>query len=105
MLSLKVIQRDGTEQAIEGEVGHSVMEIVRDANIDEMLAICGGCRSCATCHVYVHPDFVGKISPMEEDEDELLDSSDHRRENSRLSCQLVFSEALDGLTVTIAPDD
>ncbi|EQB31291.1 2Fe-2S iron-sulfur cluster-binding protein [Sphingobium ummariense] len=105
MAKLIVVNRAGEEQAVEGDNGLSVMEIIRDNGFDELLALCGGCCSCATCHVYVDPAFAGALSPMSEDENDLLDSSDQRNETSRLSCQLVFSDALDGLRVTIAPED
>lgn len=105
MAKLIVVTRDGTEQAVEAQDGLSVMEVIRDAGFDELLALCGGCCSCATCHVHVDPAFADKLPPMSEDENDLLDSSDHRNETSRLSCQIEFSEALDGLRVTIADED
>ena len=105
MPKLIVTTRDGAVQELNGETGLSVMEIIRDGGVDELLALCGGCCSCATCHVYVDPEFADKIAPMGEDEDDLLDSSDHRTPQSRLSCQVPFSAALDGLKVTIAAED
>ena len=105
MPQLIVITRDGTEHPIEGEAGLSVMEIIRDAGFDELLALCGGCCSCATCHVKIDPAFADKVPAMSEDENDLLDSSDHRDAESRLSCQLPFDDSLDGLRVTIAPED
>jgi ferredoxin, 2Fe-2S len=105
MAKLIVIDRAGSEHEIEGQDGLSVMEIIRDAGFDELLALCGGCCSCATCHVHLDPAFADKVNPMGEDENDLLDSSDHRDERSRLSCQVPFSEALDGLKVTIAQED
>lgn len=105
MPKLIVVTREGEESTFEGEAGLSVMEIIRDNGVDELLALCGGCCSCATCHVHVDPDFAGQLPLMSEDENDLLDSSDHRNATSRLSCQIPFSEALDGLRVTIAPED
>jgi 2Fe-2S ferredoxin len=105
MPKLIVVTREGEESTIEAEAGLSVMEVIRDAGIDELLALCGGCCSCATCHVHVDPDFLGKLPAMSEDENDLLDSSDHRNETSRLSCQVPLSADLDGLRVTIAPED
>ena len=105
MAKLIVVNRSGEEQEVEGSDGLSVMEIIRDAGFDELLALCGGCCSCATCHVYVDPSFADKLPAVSEDENDLLDSSDHRNETSRLSCQLVFGDALDGLKVQIAPED
>ncbi len=105
MAKLIVTTRDGTEHEVEGQAGLSVMEIIRDAGFDELLALCGGCCSCATCHVHVDPAFAGKVEPMGEDENDLLESSNHRNDQSRLSCQIPFSDALDGLKVTIAQED
>ncbi|QDK35686.1 MULTISPECIES: 2Fe-2S iron-sulfur cluster-binding protein [Sphingomonadaceae] len=105
MPSILVTQRDGSESRIEAQSGLSVMEALRDGGVDELLALCGGCCSCATCHVYVDADFIDRLPPMEEDENDLLDSSDHRIDRSRLSCQLPFGDDLDGLRITIAPED
>lgn len=105
MPKLIVVNRDGSEQVVEGDNGLSVMEVIRDNGFDELLALCGGCCSCATCHVYVDPAFADMLPAISEDENDLLDSSDHRNETSRLSCQVVMSDAVDGLRVTIAPED
>jgi len=105
MPHLTVVQRDGTRTEFDAPNGHSVMEAIRDQGIDELLAICGGCCSCATCHVYVDEAFFDKLPGLKGDEDDLLDSSDHRQGTSRLSCQLLIGPELDGLTVTIAPED
>ena len=103
MAEIIVTTREGQEIALAAKPGMSVMEIIRDGGIDELLALCGGCCSCATCHVYVADGFdVGKAGA---DEDDLLDSSDHKTPASRLSCQIAFTAALDGLKVTIAPED
>lgn len=105
MPTLIVVNRQGVELAVEGEAGLSVMEVIRDNGFDELLALCGGCCSCATCHVHVDEDFKDKLPEMSRDEDDLLDSSDTRDENSRLSCQITFGDDLDGLRVTIADED
>ncbi len=105
MASLIVVSRDGTEKEIEAKAGLSVMEIIRDAGFDELLALCGGCCSCATCHVHVDAADLGKLPAMSEDENDLLDSSDHRDDQSRLSCQITMTDALDGLKVRIADED
>ena len=105
MPTLIVTTRDGQERVVNGEAGLSVMEVIRDNGFDELLALCGGCCSCATCHVHVDPDFAAKLAPMSEDENDLLDSSSDRNETSRLSCQLQFTTELDGLRVTIAAED
>ena len=105
MPQLVVTTREGEEKTIDAEIGHNVMETIRDAGFDELLALCGGCCSCATCHVYVDPSFTDRLPEMSEDENDLLDSSEHRQESSRLSCQLIISDDIDGLRVTIAPED
>ena len=105
MPKLTVVTREGTESTVEGEAGLSVMEVIRDAGFDELLALCGGCCSCATCHVYIDEAFVDTLPPMSEDENDLLDSSDHRTATSRLSCQIPVTAETDGLKVTIAPED
>ena len=105
MPKLIVVTREGDETEIAAESGLSVMEIIRDAGIDELLALCGGCCSCATCHVHVDAAWTDRLPPLGEDESDLLDSSDSRDDTSRLSCQIRFDAALDGLKVTIAPED
>jgi 2Fe-2S ferredoxin len=105
LTKLVVVDRGGAEKEIEAADGVSVMEAIRDNGFDELLALCGGCCSCATCHVYVDPAFADKLPGISEDENDLLDSSDHRNETSRLSCQIHLSAAVEGLRVTIAPED
>jgi len=105
MPHLTVVTREGEERQLDGEVGLSVMEIIRDGGIDELLALCGGCCSCATCHVHVDPAFADKLPPMSEDENDLLDAAADRDATSRLSCQIEFGPALDGLRVRIAAED
>jgi len=105
MPKLIVVTRDEGVEEFEAEAGLSVMEVIRDNGVDELLALCGGCCSCATCHVFVDDAFADKLPKMSEDENDLLDSSDHRQANSRLSCQIPMTDALDGLRVTIAPED
>lgn len=105
MADLIIRTRDGTEHVVQGRTGWTVMETIRDNGFDELLALCGGCCSCATCHVHVDEQWLAALPPMGADEDDLLDTSDHRAPNSRLSCQIPYSEALDGLTVQIAPED
>lgn len=105
MPKLIVVNRAGEESTVEADAGLSVMEAIRDNGFDELLALCGGCCSCATCHIHVDPAFADKLPPMSEDENDLLDSSDHRDEFSRLSCQIQMTSELDGLKVRIADED
>ena len=105
MPRLTVITRNGEQREVEAAAGISLMEALRDNGIDEILALCGGCCSCATCHVHIDPAFVDRLPPMSEDEDDLLDSSDTRDETSRLSCQVPLTDALDGLRLRVAAED
>jgi 2Fe-2S ferredoxin len=105
MPKLIVVNREGEESAIDVEDGLTVMEAIRDNGFDELLALCGGCCSCATCHIHVDAAYADKLPEMSEDEDDLLESSDHRDDTSRLSCQIPFVADLDGLKVTIAKED
>lgn len=104
MPRITIILRDGSQREVEGSPGTSVMEAIRYAGIDEILALCGGCCSCATCHVMVESS-TRALPPMGEDENDLLDSSDHRTDQSRLSCQLILSSSGDDIVVRIAPED
>jgi len=104
MPNIIVTSRAGEQITLEAQAGMTVMEVIRDASVDEPFALCGGVCSCATCHIYVDPAFADRMSAMTDDESELLDGSGHRRVNSRLSCQIPFDEALDGLAVEIAPE-
>ena len=105
MPQLTVVTRDGAEKIVSGQEGLSVMEVIRDSGFEELLALCGGCCSCATCHVHVDEEWLDKLPKMAGDEDDLLDSSDHRVASSRLSCQIPFSAELNGMRVRIAPED
>ncbi len=105
MTTLNVTLRTGETRSVPARTGVSVMETIRDSGIDEIMAICGGCCSCATCHVYVADEDWSRLSPPGPGEAELLEFSEHPTERSRLSCQIKMSEGLDGLSVTIAPED
>lgn len=105
MPRITVIARNGEEHSFEANGSSTLMEAIRDHGIDDLLAICGGCCSCATCHVHVDPLQVARLPPMSADEDALLDGSEHRTATSRLSCQLRVADTGDGLKVTIAPGD
>lgn len=105
MPHLIVTTRKGHDHKLEVPVGLTVMEAIRDAGIVEVLALCGGACSCATCHVYADSSFVDVLPAMSQDENDLLDGSSHRKETSRLSCQIPMYPNLEGLRVTIAPED
>jgi 2Fe-2S ferredoxin len=103
MAVLIITTRDGVQRSVEGKAGLTVMEVIREAGFDELLATCGGCCSCATCHVYFDPAFADRIEPLSEDEDALLEDTETRLPSSRLSCQITFDDSLDGLHIEIAP--
>ena len=105
MAMIIVTDRDGEEHEIEGEVGLSLMENLRDSNVGDIAAICGGCCSCATCHVYVDEEWLDRLDPPEGDETELVSESENYRDSSRLSCQIEFENSLDGIRVTVAPEE
>jgi 2Fe-2S ferredoxin len=102
-LTLHVIDQDGTERTLPALAGWRVMEIIRDHDMP-IRAECGGSCACATCHVYVDAQWRDKIPAASDDEDYMLDSVDgFDAQRSRLSCQILMTDALDGLTVTLAP--
>lgn len=105
MGTLFVQTRSGAELTLQAEAQQTLLEVLRTGGVDEVEALCGGSCSCATCHVIVDPQFADRLVALSNDEDALLDSSDHRAPTSRLSCQIVFRDELDGLRVTIAPKD
>ena len=102
---LIVENREGEHMTLQAEASQNLMEIMRSGGVDEILALCGGTCSCATCHVFIDPEFADRLEPMGADENDLLDSSDHRNASSRLSCQVIWRDELDGLRVTLAPED
>jgi len=104
MPKVSIITRDGTECSIEAPVGQSLMNTIRSATSD-ILALCDGASSCATCHVYIHEPAVDSLPPMSEGEDGLLDGCEHRRPQSRLSCQIMIDDRHDGLRAEIAPEE
>ncbi len=101
-MKIFVTDSDGTEHELEALEGWRVMEIIKDYGLP-LKAECGGACCCATCHVYVSEEWISKLFEMREDEEDMLDEAMEVRDNSRLSCQILMSEALDGLKVTIAP--
>jgi 2Fe-2S ferredoxin len=103
MPTLKVTDLDGNTHELEATEGLSVMEIIFDAGLP-IKASCFGCCSCSTCHVYVDSQWADKIEPPEPDEEDILDMVVDLREHSRLSCQIQYNGALDGLHVALSED-
>lgn len=105
MPKVRATDRGGNLQEFEAPVGLSLMEALRDTGGLDVAAVCGGNCSCATCHVYVAADWLEKLEKQAPDEFELVEFSAHYQPNSRLSCQIELNDALNGITVTLAPED
>ena len=104
MTTIYVTDRKGDQYQVSARAGEPLMYALRDLK-HGVEAICGGMCSCATCHVYVDPEWIEKLSPRDYDEADLLDELECVKDNSRLSCQIECSAALDGIRVTIAPQE
>jgi 2Fe-2S ferredoxin len=104
MAKITFILKDGTQKIIDAPAGLSLMEVAVKNNIDAIEGACGGSLACATCHLYVHPDWWDKCLPdgaRSDDEEDMLDLGFDIRKNSRLSCQIMVTDALDGLIVAM----
>tara|TARA_B100001540_G_scaffold3385_1_gene3157 strand:+ start:442 stop:750 length:309 start_codon:yes stop_codon:yes gene_type:complete len=102
-MKIRVIDRDGNKHELEGDSNSTLMEILRDADLD-IEAACGGCCACATCHVYINDQWLEKISPKDDDEESMLDQAFDVKNTSRLSCQISLSDELDGIELEIAKE-
>ena len=100
MPKIKYIDHEGNSKTIEIENGLSVMEGAIQNNIPGIDADCGGSMACATCHVYVEEKWLNKLPKAEDAEVDMIDMAFEPKKNSRLSCQLIVSDELNGLTVT-----
>ncbi|WP_407495774.1 2Fe-2S iron-sulfur cluster-binding protein [Pseudooceanicola sp. MF1-13] len=103
MTQIRLTTRDGKSQTFEAKDDQSLMENIQVIAPGEVLALCGGGMSCATCHVFIDDGDLSRVGEMSEEEDMLLDDASSRKSNSRLSCQINVTPALDGLRVEIAP--
>jgi 2Fe-2S ferredoxin len=101
MAKITYIEHNGTQHAIDVKTGLSVMEGAVKNNIPGIDADCGGACACATCHVYVNEEWLDKTGDRSAMEESMLDFAEGVQENSRLSCQIKVSDALDGLVVTM----
>jgi len=98
------VNTDGTARTVDAEVGETLFRVAKRHAVPGVVGECGGCQSCATCHVWVRPDFWAAVGPAGELEADLLDLGvTDRRDNSRLACQIHVTPALDGLTVDVPP--
>ena len=105
MPSIHVTRRDGGSQVLEAAAGQSLKDALKGAGVEEILGLCGGFASCGTCHVHIAQSWVDRLPAIRADEEELLAFSDWRQANSRLACQIPFTDQLDGIMVTVAPED
>ena len=100
MPKMVFIERDGTRKEVEAPLGLSVLEIAHRNSVD-IEGACEGSLACSTCHVIVDPSWFGKLAKPTEDEEDMLDLAFDLQETSRLGCQLIMTEALDGLVVKL----
>lgn len=100
MPKINFVDSDGTNREVETKNGTSVMEAAVQNMIPGIDADCGGACACATCHVYVSNDWMDKLNTKDDMEDSMLDFAEDVQENSRLSCQILMNDQLDGITVT-----
>ena len=101
MAKITFVEHDGTEHVLEGEDGMTVLELAIKNSVPGIDADCGGACACATCHVYVRDDWADKVGNAVEMEEDMLDFAFDVRDNSRLSCQIKLSDAIDGLTLDL----
>lgn len=100
-----VTDRTGGKHELDIAEGDNLMEPLRDMD-NGVEALCGGMCSCATCHVFIGPEWFAKLPPAQDDELELLEETEsYRTSESRLSCQVTFANDLDGMKVTLAPEE
>ena len=101
-LTVHLIHPDGSRQSLSAEPGQTLMRVATDAGVSSIVADCGGLLTCATCHVYVEPDWAGRVGELTHDEASMLEmTATPRRPESRLRCQIVLQSPLDGLTVRL----
>jgi 2Fe-2S ferredoxin len=101
MPKITYIEASGKEHVVEAPVGQTVMEAAVKHAVPGIDADCGGACACATCHVYVDPDWLAKTGDRNSMEESMLDFANDVEDNSRLSCQIKITEALDGLIVRL----
>ncbi|MCG8672732.1 MAG: 2Fe-2S iron-sulfur cluster-binding protein [Pseudomonadales bacterium] len=101
MASITFIEHDGTEHKVEVEEGQSLMEAAQVGDVPGIDADCGGCCGCGTCHIIVDPAWASKTGSMADDEKLMLDMTPEKTSTSRLSCQVIASEDMDGMIVRL----
>lgn len=101
MPKITLIEHNGTQHTVVGEVGQSVMQAAMNAMIPGIQGDCGGACSCATCHAFVDEAWVNSVPQAEECESDMLEFASTRRDNSRLTCQLVIQDDMDGIVLRL----
>lgn len=102
MVKVIYVDQDGVAHSAEAALGDSLMQTAIAAGIDGIVGECGGSAMCATCHVYVRPEWLGRLPPRSEVEEEMLEcTAAERRPESRLSCQILATPDLDGIVVDL----
>ncbi|MFE5708429.1 (2Fe-2S)-binding protein [Rhodococcus sp. ACS1] len=105
MSTIQFVTPQGEAHTLEAEPGTSVMEIAVQDGVPGIVAECGGAGACATCHIYIDPEYADRVGPPGDLEDDMLDGTmAERRNTSRLACQIEFHHGLDGLRIEIAPE-
>jgi len=100
MPKMVFVERDGTRKEVDAPLGLSVLEIAHRHGVD-IEGACEGSLACSTCHVVIDPTWFGKLAKPTEDEEDMLDLAFDLQETSRLGCQIVMTDALDGLVVKL----
>src|SRR6202161_4864351 len=100
MPKMTFIQRDGSRKEVDAPIGLSVLEIAHRNDVD-IEGACEGSLACSTCHVIVEPDWYELLKDAKEDEEDMLDLAFGLTQTSRLGCQIIMTEELDGLTVQL----
>ena len=105
MAKVVFVDRQGGRHEIEADNGVSLMEVAMNSSVPGIYAECGGTCSCATCHCYIGEAWADKVSPMDDLEDGMLDGAKDRRPTSRLTCQIMVSDAIDGIELEVADNN
>ena len=100
MVKVVFCERDGNRKECDAKSGLTMLELAHENDVD-IEGVCGGSLACATCHLHIEESWLGKLEAASEDELDMMELAHDRRANSRLGCQIVVTEALDGLTVSL----
>lgn len=101
MPKVTFIEHGGTVHTFDVAGGQSVMQVAMSNRVPGIIADCGGSCSCATCHVYLEPEWLDRVPPASSAEKDMIDCALHVQDNSRLSCQIELSDSLDGIVVRL----